>query len=207
MPTVTFTRTRLHRTALVALLLALPTVAQAQADSAAPRRWELRIPSGTFMPTGAQRQQLARGSFTALQLAWFPRPALAVNGTVGWARSRDLAAAESPRVNAYAADLGVEARPDRWAVGHRVSFNPFVGVGAGLRSYDYRSRDADARHNVAGYAAMGGELGVGRVALRVEARQYVGGFAAMDGAGPTTTRSDVLVMAGLRFNRRVAARR
>jgi len=193
--------------ALAAMLLTLPLAARAQADTASPRRWELRITSGSLRPTGAQRQQLERGPLSSVQVSWLGRPSFAVTGTLGWAKSRDLVAIGSPGLNALAADLGVEARPRQWVVGQRVSLSPFVGVGAGARIYDYRSREASATRNVAAYAALGGEVGVRRLGLRVEIRQYVGGFAPMDGVGPTPTRSDVMLLTSLRFNRRAVARR
>ena len=193
--------------AIAALLLVLPVVGGAQpADSGSSRQWELRITSGTLVPTGAQRRQLERGPLSTVQVSWLPRRSLAVTGTLGWAKSRDLTADGSPGLNAYAADLGVETRPQHWVAGERVSVSPFVGFGAGARSYDYRSRRSDARHNLAAYAALGGELGVGRIGLRVEAREYIGGFSPMDGNGPTAARSDLLMLVSLRFNRRPDAR-
>jgi hypothetical protein len=201
--------TRISRTgiALAALLFTLPLAARAQADSAGPRRWELRITGGALLPTGDQRHQLKRASLSAIQVSWLPRPSLALTGTLGRARSRDLTVEGSPRLDAFAVDLGVEARPSHWVAGRRVSVSPFVGVGGGARSYDYRARHSDARHNLAGYASLGGELGVGRVGLRVEARQYLGRFAPMAGTGPSDVRGDVLLMTALRFNRRAVASR
>lgn len=144
---------------------------------------------------------------STIQVSWLPRPALAVTGTVGWAKTRNVGAEGAPGLNVYAADLGVETRPQRWVVGERVSLSPFAGLGAGTRSYDYRSRRSDAQHNLAGYAALGAELGVRRIGLRIEARQYVGGFTPMDGTGPTAARSDLMLLTSLRFNRRAVARR
>lgn len=198
---------RTARIALVATLLTLPVTARAQADSSMPRRWELRITTGSLRPTGALRQQLERGPLSTVQVSWLRRPSFAVTGTLGWAKSRDLAAIGSPGLNAFTADLGVESRPQHWVVGERVSLGPFAGIGAGARIYDYRSREASATRNVAAYAALGGELGFRRLGLRVEVRQYVGGFAPMDGVGPTPTRSDAMLLTSLRFNRRAVARR
>lgn len=207
MPIAISTRTIISRIAILAVLFTLPVAARAQSDSTSPRRWELRIPSGALLPIGEQRQYLQRGTLTAFQASWLPRASLAVTGTVGWAKSRDLATLESPRLNAFAVDVGVEARPSRWAVGRRVSLSPFVGIGAGARSYDYRGRASDAQHNMAGYTSLGGELGVGRVGLRVEVREYVSGYAPMTGAGARDVRSDAIVMAAVRFNRRAPAAR
>ena len=207
MPIAISTRTIISRIAILAVLFTLPVAARAQSDSTSPRRWELRIPSGALMPTGEQREHLRSGSLTALQISWLPRQSLAVTSTLGWAKSRDLATVGSPRLNAFAVDIGVEARPSRWVVGQRVSLSPFVGLGAGSRSYDYRGRAMDAQHNMAGYTSLGGELGVGRVGLRVEVREYVSGYAPMTGAGARDVRNDAIVMAAVRFNRRAPVAR
>jgi hypothetical protein len=165
-------------------------------------RWELLVPTGTVVPTGAQRAALKRGTMNAVQLAYVPRPALAVTATLGWARSRDIASPGDPKLDLFTYDLGAEVRAPRWSASDAVTFMPFVGVGAGARSYNYRSLDVDATHNVAAYGAVGGELGVRRVRLRLEARDYVTGFKPLGGAGTADTRNDVVVMAGLRFVRR-----
>jgi hypothetical protein len=82
-----------------------------------------------------------------------------------------------------------------------VTFTPFAGVGAGARSYNYRNLDVDATHNVAGYGTVGGELGMGRVGLRLEVRDYVTGFKPLVGGGTADTRNDVVILVGLRFDR------
>ena len=69
---------------------------------------------------------------------------------------------------------------------------------AGARSYNYRSLHVDARHDV----SAGGEIGLGRVGLRLEVRDYVSGFKPLDGGGTAATRNDVVVLAGLRFGTR-----
>jgi hypothetical protein len=179
-------------------------------DAAAPAapdrvsRWELVVPAGAVVPTGAQRDAIKRGNLTAAQLSYVARPGLAVTATVGWARSRDVAAPGAPKLDVFTYDLGAEARAPRWAAGRGVTFAPFAGVGAGARSYDYRSVDADATHNLAAFAAVGGEFGVRRVRLRLEARDYVTGFKPLSGAGTADARNDVVLMAGLRFTRRGA---
>jgi hypothetical protein len=170
--------------------------------SAAKPHWELLIPTGTVVPTGAQRDAIKRGNLSAVQISYVPRSALAVTAMVGWARSRDLAAANDPKLDVFTYDVGAEVRAPRWGASRSTTFMPFAGVGVGARSYDYRSLDVDATHNAAGYAAVGGELGVRRIRLRIEARDYVTGFQPLTGAGATTTRNDVVVMAGLRYARR-----
>ncbi len=177
----------------------------AQSAALPVTHWEFRVASGALMPTGEQRDDLRSGSLTMAQIAWLPLPAFAVTASGGWARSRDRRSIETPKLNAFTADLGVEARAAQWIATGTVSFSPFLGLGAGARSYDYRGRSADATHNLAGYGAVGGELGVGRFGLRIEARNYVSGFKPLTGVGTSDTRNDVTLMVALRFNRRSAS--
>lgn len=194
----------LSRVAALAMLVVLLSSARpsaAQAPAAQTRTWELRVSSGAFVPTGSQRNFLDDAQMTAAQVSWVVRPALAVTGTFGWARSRDIASIDSPKLDVFTSDLGVEARRAPWFADRAVTFTPFVGLGAGTRSYNYRKLDVDATNNLAGYATAGGELGMGRVGLRLEVRDYATGFKPLIGAGKSGTRNDVVIMFGLRFNR------
>ena len=171
-----------------------------QTPASQARTWELRITGGAFVPTGNQRTSLDGAQMTAAQVSWVVRPSLAVTGTFAWARSRDVASLGNPKLDVFSSDLGVEARPVQWG-GRAVSFSPFAGLGAGARSYNYRKLEVDATHNVAGYGTVGGEIGMSRVGLRLEVRDYATGFKPLVGAGKSDTRNDVVMMVGLRFNR------
>jgi hypothetical protein len=165
--------------------------------------WELRITGGGLIPTGTQRKSIDDAQQTTAQLTWRLKPSLAINGTFGWARSRDVGMTERPRLDVFTSDLGIEARPTLWLVTRSATFSPFIGAGAGMRSYNHRSLDLDATHNPAAYVSAGGELGFGRMGLRVEVRDYVSGFKALSGGdGDGSVRNDVMIMTGLRFNRR-----
>jgi hypothetical protein len=165
-------------------------------------RWEMVVPSGALFPTGAQRDAVKRGNMNAVQLTYLGQPSLAIVSTFGWARSRDIAAAGAPRLDVFTYDVGGELRAQRWTAANTMSFSPFAGLGAGGRSYNYRKLDVDATHNLAGYATVGGELGVSRVGLRLEVRDYATGFKPLVGTGRSDTRNDIVMMVGLRFNRR-----
>jgi hypothetical protein len=198
--------TALPRIAAAALtigtLLLAPDAADAQATRPAPRSgWELLASSGALVPTGAQRAALKDAALSTAQLSYVVRSRFAVTATVGWARSRDLAAEGDPKLSVFTYDVGVEARAPRRTAGGGLTLTPFAGVGAGGRSYDHRARAGDATHGLAGYATAGGELGAGRVRLRLEARDYVTGFTPLAGGGRTAARNDVMVLAGLRFAR------
>jgi hypothetical protein len=187
--------------AVVGILAALMRTAAAQTSSPQPSPWELRFTSGALVPTGNQRNFLKDANVSAAQLSWVVRPSLAITGTFGWARSRDIASVDSPKLDVFTSDLGIEARPAQWFASRAVTFSPFAGFGAGARSYNYRNLNVDATNNLAGYGTIGGELGMGRVGLRLEARDYMTGFKPLVGAGKSDRRNDVVMMVGVRFNR------
>lgn len=185
------------------LLVAASTADAQGTDSTSVRRgnaWEFLAASGALVPTGAQRSALKDASMSTAQLSYVVRSRFAVTTSVGWARSRDLLAEGRPKLSVFTYDVGVEARAPRWIETKPLTFTPFAGAGAGGRSYDHRGVDVDATHNLAGYVAAGGELGMGRIRLRLEARDYVSQFKSFGGGG-AVTRNDVTVLAGLRFTR------
>lgn len=187
---------------IVAIGILTATTQTVAAQTTPAKKWEFLVSSGSIVPTGAQRDAIKRGNLTLAQLSYVVRPAIALTASLGWARSRDVASAGDPKLDVFTYDLGAEVRAPRVLAGKGVSFRPFAGAGAGARSYNYRSLDVDATHNVAAYGSAGGELGIGRVRLRLEVRDYVTGFKPLDGVGTASTRNDVVVMAGLRFVRR-----
>lgn len=196
--------------ALAAVLAATPCIATAQtvADPAETRseaeptsRWEWLVPSGTVVPAAADRGAITRGHLTAIQVSYRARPNLAVTSTAGWIRSRDLSAVGSSKLDVFTYDLGAEVRAAGIGARRSVSVRPFAGAGVGARTYNYRSPAMDATHDPGAYVAAGGEIGIHGVRLRLEVRDYITGFT-LNGRGPSTTRNDVVVMAGVRFTRR-----
>ncbi len=165
------------------------------------RTWDFVVTSGLMVPTGAQRDAIKRGNMTVAELSYAVRPPIAITASLGWARSQDIATVVDPKLDVFTYDIGTEFRGPRWGARDAVNFRPFAGAGAGARSYNSRRLESDATHQVATYLSAGGELGLRRVGLRVELRDYVTGFA-FDGGGPAGTRNDVAVMVGLRFGTR-----
>ncbi|MEO7995837.1 MAG: hypothetical protein ABI852_00245 [Gemmatimonadaceae bacterium] len=197
--------TRQVHLAIIALSL-LSSALSAQNKDTSATSFEFRVTSGAFVPTGSQRTFLKDAQVSAAQLSWVVRPSLAITGTFGWARSRDLRSVDSPKLDAFTTDIGVESRPTQWFAGKFLTFSPFVGVGGGMRSYNYRKLDVGATNNLAGYGSVGGELGVGRVGLRLEVRDYATGFKPLIGAGKSDQRNDVVMMLGIRLNRHRVAK-
>jgi hypothetical protein len=190
------------RSAIIAaaLLTASNLSAQETESHPAPQsksRWEFLVLSGTLVPTGAQRDVIRRADLSAAQLTFVARPALALTSTVGWARSRDVSIGDNPKLDVFTYDIGAELRSPRWTVSDGFTLSSFAGAGAGGRSYNYRKLDVDATHNISGYATVGTEVGVRRVHVRLEARDYLTGFKPLNGIGASRTGNDVVVMAGL----------
>lgn len=183
------------------LLLSSTRSATAQDSTRSPSPWEIRVTGGSFVPAGAQRNVLKEGKVKAVQISRVLHPSLAVTGTFGWARSQDLVSVDNPKLDVFTSDLGIELRPRTWFAGRAVNFDAFVGFGGGMRSYNYRKLDIGATHNLAAYGAVGGEVGIGRVGVRLEVRDYVAGFKPMAGIGESHARNDVVITAAVRINR------
>ena len=186
----------------LSLIAAVSNPLSAQTSTPAQKGpFEIRFTSGGLVATGNQRNFIKDGQLSGVQMSWSLNPMLAVTGSFAWARSRDLTTIDKQKLDVFTSDLGVEARPAQWFTGRKVTFSPIVGLGAGVRSYNYRSLDVDAKHNLAGYGSVGGELGIlNRVGVRLEARDYASGYKPLVGAGKSVTRNDVVIMAALRIN-------
>lgn len=192
---------RIARRAGIAAMLSLSLAAPALAQDTT-RSLTFRIPGGAFIPTGAQRALLKGAEVAAGQLAWRARPALAVTATVAWARSRDVSVADRPKLDVFTSDIGLEARSAERCARCAASATAFAGFGAGVRSLDYRKGAADATHRAAGYLAAGAEVGIRRVALRVEVRDYATSGSPLARVGGAGLHNDMAMMVSARFNRK-----
>lgn len=197
-----------RRAVAAALVLAFAATSSAPAQDAAPRPspWELRVSGGAYLAAGDLRQDLRDGKVMALQVSRAGGRHLAFGGTLSWARSRELAATGTPRVDLLSADLGAEVRSGQRRVAGPVSLGVFAGAGGGMRKYHFRRPTAEGSSHLAGYGSVGVDLGVGRAGLRVEARGYLAGYRAPVALAGSTTRGDLVILGALRFNRRADAR-
>ena len=190
---------RVVAAAVFALSAVISTSAKAQ-DVTTSNGFELRPYAGAYIPTGNQRDLLKDAVLVGGQASYRILPQLAITGTVGWAPSKDRLLPGDETIDLWQYDLGAELRAPSWRSWGAMDFTPFVGLGGGGRTYNYRDLDVDSKTNVAGYGVLGGELGFGRVGVRLEARDYVSRFKPFDG-GDAKTRNDVTVATGftLRF--------
>ncbi|MBI3791100.1 MAG: hypothetical protein HY275_09515 [Gemmatimonadetes bacterium] len=179
--------------------MSLATSSDAQEAADTVGRFQFVVSSGALVPTGVQRDAIARGDLTTAQLSYLVRPGVALTSSIGWSRSHDLALAGQRTLDVFTYDVGAEWRGRAWTDGDRWSLMPFAGAGAGGRSYSHRHLGTESTHNLAGYASVGGEVGYARVRLRLEARDYLTGFKALGGVGASGARNDVALLLGLRI--------
>jgi hypothetical protein len=144
--------------------------------------FEVRPMAGAYVPLGTQSDFLAGANMWGAQASWLFTPTWALTGSFGMAGSQDkLTSPVRQDVNLYQYDAGVEARMAP-APSAKWSFAPFIGVGAGARTYDYKSTAAGNRTYASGYGALGTELGYDMLGLRLEARDYVSRFKPILGS-------------------------
>jgi hypothetical protein len=186
--------------ALAAALFAFSTFATtADAQNAVAYHsngFELRPYVGAYIPTGDQRDLLEDAVLVGGQASYRLNPNFAITGTLGWSPSKDRITPGDETLDLWQYDLGAELRAPSWYQSGTFDFTPYVGLGAGARTYNYRDLDVDSKTNFAGFGALGGELGFGRFGVRLEARDYVSQFKPFDG-GDSKTRNDVTIATGL----------
>jgi len=162
--------------------------------SSSGSRGAIRPIFGAYVPTGDQREFLKDAVLAGAQASLNFGSNFAVTGSFGWAPSKDKITAGDQKIDAYQYDLGLEVRTPEVFLG---GVTPFVGAGVGGRTYSYRDLNIDSKTNVDGYGAVGVDVGVHRVGVRIEARDYVSRFQPLSGGGDTKTRNDIGVFAGL----------
>lgn len=177
--------------ALIALLIG--GAAQSQENISAARG-AIRPFVGANIPTGDQRDFLKDAVLVGAQGSWIATPNVSLTGSFSWAPSRDRISAGDQTLDIYQYDLGLEGRSAATSFGRLV---PFIGAGLGGRTYNYRDLDVESKTNFAGYGALGVDVPLGGVSLRVEGRDYISRFEPLSGAGETKTRNDVALFAAL----------
>jgi|RhiMetdeSRZDD1v2_1073273.scaffolds.fasta_scaffold79715_6 outer membrane protein with beta-barrel domain len=195
--TISTNPARLFKAALFAFSTALTTsTATAQDAVVRSNGFELRPYVGAYIPTGDQRDLLKDAVLVGGQASYRINPQIALTGTLGWSPSEDRITPGNETLDVWSYDLGAEFRAPSWFTSGALDFTPFIGLGAGGRTYNYRDLDVNSKTNFAGFGTLGGELGFGRFGLRLEARDYVSQFKPFDG-GDSKTRNDVTIATGL----------
>lgn len=182
--------------ASLVVLAATTTVASAQQPVMRP---EIRPFVGVYVPTGTQRDLFDDAAMFGVQAALELRPSFHVLGTFGYVPGQTKYVALKNDVQVFQYDLGFEMNMVR-ALGSSWLFKPFVGLGAGARTYRYDSNALMDRTSAAGYGALGMEFELNRAAIRFEGRDNVFDFRSPLPGIKSRTRNDVGFALGLAYH-------
>lgn len=166
---------------LVALaLLGSATLASAQVynPACAPNDLpllEVRPVVGALVPTGAQRDVFGTAATYGVQVAMEINPRLHVQGSFAWSPNESKLDLVDADVDVFHYDLGAEFNLIRPLAGGW-DLKPFVGFGAGARTYRYAADAVPGHSPLTVYGAAGTELQYGVAALRLEVRDYAYSF-------------------------------
>lgn len=186
---------------LSATLFGPSLVPSAAAQSVSESRLEVRPFIGAFIPTGTQRDMLDNAITVGAQGAFALTSYLSIVGTFSVTPSSDTRLSLDDDLDVFSYDIGAELQKSFIVTGTGVTLSPFIGLGAGGRTYDYRDRDTHAESNVAGYGALGAQLRMGSIGFRLEARDYVSSFTGLTGEmTDRETRNDVAILSAISFS-------
>lgn len=178
--------------AVVALLLQTGVVvAQAPAHRPVIRPWV-----GELIPLGAQKDDFYETPMFGLQAAVPIASSLQLVGSFGWAPGTDKLGVADDGVNVLDYNAGLEFNPLKGA------FRPFLGVGAGARSFLYSPATLMSQTCEAGYGSAGFELLAARLAFRFEGRGNAFCFRSPQTGLGSANRNDVGVSFGLGYQLR-----
>jgi hypothetical protein len=186
-------------TVIVAAVAALAAPA-ARAEEPA-HKFSIAPLVGAYVPTGDHRDLFEDSVLTGLTLSYDVHPNVAVVGAFTWAPTKTKGVLGEQDLDLFQYDLGVQGQAPILLV-PGWTLKPFVGVGVGGRTYDYRNVSTGSQTDFAGYVSAGAGLEYRAVELRVTARDYL---TAFDGLGAyevsSTARNDLSLFGsvGLRF--------
>lgn len=161
--------------------------------------FELRPFAGATIPTGAQRDLFKDAPILGMGVAFQIQPNLHIVGNFGWMREHTKYAVLKNDGNRYSYDAGVELSAERQMTSNWM-FRPYVGLGAGARTYTYQAETLLRRTCAAGYGALGTEFRYGVTALRLEARDNLFCYKSPLPDGASNTRNDLAFSMGMAYH-------
>jgi hypothetical protein len=178
------------------LVVALMFVPMAARSEAIP---EVRPFVGAFIPTGDHADVFNVAVMGGVQVAAEATGYLHLVGTFAFTGPEfKEAVPNNGHMHIYQFDVGGELFKSM-QFNNDWLFRPFVGLGAGLRTYD-PTQDGTTMNYPAGYGSLGAEFQLSKMALRFEARDYVTRFEGISGNDPASTRNEVALTGGVAFH-------
>lgn len=179
-----------------ALVLGLTATASAQETGIRP---EIRPFMGVYLPTGTQKNLFEDAAMFGVQAAIEVRPEFHMLGTFGYVPGQAKYPGRKDNVQIMQYDVGLEFNLVR-SLGPSWLFKPFIGAGAGARTYLYDDSALKNRTCAAGYGALGTEFEIARTAVRLEGRNNVFCFKSPIANVDSKTRNDIGLSLGLAYH-------
>ena len=181
-----------------AALLGTVAASDAAAQSIRAGRLEVRPLVGAYLPTGDHGEILSEAITIGVQGGYAITEHVSFVATFGFTGSGDKRIPLDDNLDLFSYDIGAELTRSFPVGDGGMTLSPFVGVGAGGRTYDYRDLTTDSESNFAGYASIGGQLRMKTIGVRLEARDYVSSFKGLTGEmTERTARNDISIFTAL----------
>lgn len=160
---------------------------------------EIRPFAGVSFPTGEHRNLFTNAGMLGAQVALELKPSLHVVGTFGWMPAQTRYPVANDNVNIFTYDVGLELGMVQ-PLGASWELRPFLGAGAGGRTYAYASSSLNDRTCTAGYVAAGTEFQIAPWAFRLEGRDNLFCFKAPLAGAASKTRNELGLRLGLAYH-------
>ncbi len=162
---------------------------------------EIRPFVGASIPTGKQRDLFKNAPMYGVQAALELKPTMHLLGSFSYVPGQNKYSVARDNVNIFQYDAGMEFDMVH-ALGAGWELKPFVGLGAGARTYQFQSKQLNDKTCAAGYGALGTEFQYSPIALRLEARDNLFCYRSPMAGVRAGTRNDVGVAFGLAYHMR-----
>lgn len=182
----------------VAAFSLVATVLPAQTNQVA---FELRPFAGAVIPTGELRQLFLDAPMFGISAAFEVKPAIHFLTTFAWVPAQNKYGFAQHSVNMYQLTAGAELGFVKPLAG-KWELRPFVGIGAGWRTYEFQSVGLGNKTCFDSYGALGTEFQIARTALRIEARDNVFCYRSPISGVSSRTRNDIGLSFGVAYHLR-----
>jgi hypothetical protein len=160
---------------------------------------ELRPFAGASVPTGTHRDYFKDAALFGLQGAIELTPNLHMLGSFSWVDGKNKYSVTNTNVDIFQYDVGAElGAVTPLALGWELK--PFLGVGAGARTYSFSSDQLSNKTCALGYGAAGSEFQISNIALRLEARENFFCYKSPIIGEKSKTRNDLGLSFGIAYH-------
>ena len=160
---------------------------------------ELRPFAGASIPTGNQRDLFKDAALFGVSGAVEVKPTFHLLGSFSWADAKNKYNVSNTNVDIFQYDAGMEVGLVR-PMGASWELKPFLGIGAGARTYRFSSDQLSNKTCALGYGAAGSEFQIANVALRLEARDNVFCYRSPMVGEQSKTRNDLAFSFGIAYH-------